>query len=414
MARRVGIAQATQTAIRAAIANGLPVKRTRTQAYTLTTANSTLTLLNADGTATANGRFYYKAMDLPLPTAYAYEQELIDDKFVLGWEGNKILVRRRDTEGNWVPTSAGRQYFKYLRDEYQVSVPGARPARNGETFILESIGPVVLSERFFTVPYLRTPEARAKLRTFLTNAERDAWLTRTTTAYLTSLPTRKVGDAYYHVIYFESTDILWVPDMGLMKYSKQRTKVHDNQADPTVTTILNRPLLDYCLPEGAWRPYELHQNSFKKFEAGCVVQMVFDSFVIKKRASGGARRAGFSGITTSQGATIREIEEDFDIIFDELGYKNGEYPFEHSWRRCGATPQMVLAYAKRHGLKCFVHFKDKVVATFRPEVCNGLTHTLNFSVFANHCYFFASSADCEKTFANNASSQKTVQEEPPP
>jgi len=409
MARRVGIAQATQDALRAAATKGTPVGRTKAQGITIMVANNKkLTLLKADGTATANGRFYYKALDLPLPTAYAYEQPLINDKYVNGWDGKKILVRRRDTQGNWVPTENGKNYFKFLRDEFLVTVPSARPTRSADGFILESLSPHTLSEQYFSVPYLRNQKTR-KAMMFMDDAERLKLVKEKAETYLRSLPTLNVGGVEYHIIFQDSTPVVW-SENGDMTYSLQSIK-YENGNEPTTETVLNRPLLDYCLPEGSWRPYELHQNSFRKFEVGCVVQMVFDCFVVKKKASGAARRAGFPNYTTSQGATIRDIEEDFDLIFDELGYKNGEYPFEHSWRRCGATPQMVLAYAKKHALRCFVHFKDNVVASYTPPECGSFTPSLNFSIFANHCYFYGPTAAGEKAYANHASSVKTTKAE---
>ena len=409
MVRRAAISKATQDSLKAAIASGTPVQRTRTQAYTIKPANrAALTLLNADGTATANGRFYYKTLELPLPTAYAYEQELIDDRYVKGWDGTKILVRRRDTEGNWIPTSDGKQYFKMLRDEYQVTVPTGRPVRSGDAFILESLAPMVLSERFFSVPYLRSAKARSKMRSFLTEAEKEEWLKKQAREYLASLPKLNIGGTMYSVIFHDSTPVMWTG--GDMTFSRQRTRVHANN-DATVSTVLNRPLLDFCLPEGTWRPYELHENSFKKFEAGCVVQMIYDSFLIKKKPSGASRRAGVTGFTTTRGATVRDIEDDFDTIFEELGYKNGEYPFEHSWRRCGATPQMVLAYAKKHDLVCHVHFKDKLVASFCPPERGASTPCLNFSVFGSHAYYYGAPASGQKAFANHASAMMNVQKE---
>ena len=142
MPRRIAISRQTEAAIRAAHGAGVPVKRTRTQAYTLKVgANKTLTLLAADGVATATGRFYYSTLlQLPLPAAYAYEQPLLQGKWVKGFDGNDILMRRRDSEGKWQPTRDGINYFKYLRDEFLVSVQAVRPMRSNNAMVQAVVG----------------------------------------------------------------------------------------------------------------------------------------------------------------------------------------------------------------------------------------------------------------------------------
>ena len=416
MARRAGLTAATKRALEAAHTSFQPVTRSKTQGYTIQIANNkTMTLLNSDGSATASGRYYYETiLDLPLPTTFAYEQELIDGKWVEGFNGEKILIRRRDSEGNWQPTQTGLNYYRYLRDEYVITVPSARPQRGLLDVILESLGPFTLSEQYFTVPYLRTPAARTRMRGLASEQAKLDFVKAAALAYLRSRPVVRIGIALtpFHVIHQDSTPIVWMEDDGEITYSRKRIRVH-NVGPTTTETILNRPLLDYSLPEGAWRPFDLHRNSFRKFEVGCVVQMIFDCFLVRKKASGASRRAGFPSSTLSHGATIREIEEDFDTIFDQLGYVNGKFPFEHSWRRCGATPQMVLEYARLHSLKCYVHFKDNIVATFLPTESSCHTPTINFSCFANHAYYYATEIGQRGSTANNATCKRGVKSEQP-
>jgi hypothetical protein len=86
----------------------------------------------ADGEATPAGRNYYGTLlGLPIPTLYAYEAPLINDKYVQGFDGSMVLVRRRNAEGIWEPTAAGRNCFRYARDKIEVQMPVVTTRRNG-------------------------------------------------------------------------------------------------------------------------------------------------------------------------------------------------------------------------------------------------------------------------------------------
>ena len=111
------------------------------------------------------------------------------------------------------------------------------------------------------------------------------------------------------------------------------------------------------------------------------------------------------------GATIKQIEEEMDIIFTELGYEEGEYPFEKSWRRDGITPKMVLRYAERKAIKCYVHHKGGKIEAHVPS--SGLPGpTINFSVFGNHAYWWSRKIDGlgsdRRPNASNAASQSSI------
>ena len=106
-----------------------------------------MTLLLPSGEATPAGKFYYETvLKQELPTLYAYESPLLTDKWVVGFNGKKILVRRRDASGQWAPTKAGLQYFKFARDEHSVSVGAYRMGSNGTTLV--NIEPQVLGSNF--------------------------------------------------------------------------------------------------------------------------------------------------------------------------------------------------------------------------------------------------------------------------
>jgi hypothetical protein len=94
--------------------------------------NRRIRLMAADGEATHAGRYYYGTLlGLPIPTLYSYESPLNHDKYVQGFDGSMVLVRRRNAEGVWEPAAAGRNYFRYACDEIKAQVPVVTTRRNG-------------------------------------------------------------------------------------------------------------------------------------------------------------------------------------------------------------------------------------------------------------------------------------------
>ena len=130
-----------------------------------------MTLLLASGEATPAGKYYYNTvLGLEaLPSLYAYESPLIQDKWVQGFNGKKVLVRRRDSSGQWAATKAGLQYFKFARDEHSVAVGAYRLSGNGEALI--EVPPQVLSDAKFITEYISNPEATLQYQRLTTEAE---------------------------------------------------------------------------------------------------------------------------------------------------------------------------------------------------------------------------------------------------
>ena len=89
-------------------------------------------LVKADGTVTRKGKHVYRALGVPAPSIYPYEQGLMNGKWVKNFPGAasaKTLVVGRGGK----PTAKGENYFKYNRDEYHAEFPVrlARPGRVG-------------------------------------------------------------------------------------------------------------------------------------------------------------------------------------------------------------------------------------------------------------------------------------------
>ena len=78
------------------------------------TSNRNVRLVGADGVVTAEGEEYYRVLGVEFPSIYPYEQPLINEKWVLGFDGKKHMVRRF-VSGEWVVTPKGANYFKTTR-----------------------------------------------------------------------------------------------------------------------------------------------------------------------------------------------------------------------------------------------------------------------------------------------------------
>ena len=84
--------------------------------------NSSVKLVDADGTVSEAGRHYYNTLTIAPPTIFAYEQPLINGKCVWGFVGTKKLVQKMTSDG-YKPTKIGMEYFKYNRHSFLVEYP---------------------------------------------------------------------------------------------------------------------------------------------------------------------------------------------------------------------------------------------------------------------------------------------------
>ena len=94
-----------------------------------------------------------------------------------------------------------------------------------------------------------------------------------------------VDGVRYAVLMIESESlILWDEPREIIVH-EQRVDFYDGRP-PTTETILGRPLRNFALPDGVYRSWDLHPDTFKSFDHGCVVQMLFKSLTkTAKRAS---------------------------------------------------------------------------------------------------------------------------------
>ena len=121
--------QAINDSLSSAFDLGIQPGQKRNNAIVLTTPNrKNITLVTKDGKATDAGKYWYENLhNVPAPTLYRYEQPLIRDTHVKRFDGKEIAVRKwSKTDGDWIITAAGRDYFKYNRSEFVVDVPYVR------------------------------------------------------------------------------------------------------------------------------------------------------------------------------------------------------------------------------------------------------------------------------------------------
>ena len=81
--------------------------------------NSSVKLVSADGTVSAEGRHYYNTIGINPPTIFAYEQPLTNGKWVTGFDGKKKMVQRMTSDG-WKPTKIGIEYFKRNKHDFRI------------------------------------------------------------------------------------------------------------------------------------------------------------------------------------------------------------------------------------------------------------------------------------------------------
>lgn len=78
-------------------------------------------------------RYHQHVGEYP-PLMYSYEQPLINDKFVMGYNGNRVKVRPWQG-GAWQVTKEGDTYFKYNQNEYTVNLPVRRAVKTQDVWV---------------------------------------------------------------------------------------------------------------------------------------------------------------------------------------------------------------------------------------------------------------------------------------
>ena len=82
--------------------------------YVVGAGGKKIRLSAAGNSPTLAGKVYYEQiLSVKPPTRYAYNQSLIQDKWIRGHRGELIQVRRRQADGSYKVLPAGMDYFRY-------------------------------------------------------------------------------------------------------------------------------------------------------------------------------------------------------------------------------------------------------------------------------------------------------------
>ncbi len=154
------------------------------------------------------------------------------------------------------------------------------------------------------------------------------------------------GDRYTVLGYESDATYLWdsTKPIGV---KIRRTNIYDTEK-PTTDIILERPLRNFALPNAyAFRPFDLHPESFEYYEHGCAVQMIKTSFRTKWVSGAQKKKPKEQRNPKNEMFTVKQIQNDMEEIYIELGYEDGEYPFENDWRMDGPNGHMVKEFCKK-------------------------------------------------------------------
>ena len=183
----------------------------------------------------------------------------------------------------------------------------------------------------------------------------------------------------------------WSSDVCSSDLTRAREHIYD-RSTPTTDEILDRPLRNFfAIPDGCYRPWDLHPQSLVK-NGRCAVTMLHTCFLKRgrKRVHENGRQKQKSYYTYAM--TEPEIERDLDVIFKELGYVEGEYPFERDWRTDGCTSKMILAFCSKHCIIC--HIMNGSVKSGNEVECHVPAYTdshtprVDFFIKDDHCFWY--------------------------
>jgi len=309
-------------------------------------------LQGPDNKLTPEGRAYWQLRGIEAPSLYNYDQPLLNDTHVMAYDGSRIKVRERTADG-WRITPKGLGYFRFNPTEYLANVPFlkvetgriirplASVANEWYLPLLDWFSPEVSKRQLEPIPTTvsKVREARDRGRRLAATPAQQLAEVREAVLAMLRDPSSvsdvqehryrriQINGAWYTELGQESTiAYLWDETRPLV-IDQRRTQFYDDRK-PTTETILGRPLRRWALPDGMWRPFDLHPDTFEVYDHGCCVQMLYKSFT--RRPNGSEQRKGIK--ERAPVLSVSQIEEELEACFKELGYQEGEFPFNHDWR----------------------------------------------------------------------------------
>jgi hypothetical protein len=143
-------------------------------------------------------------------------------------------------------------------------------------------------------------------------------------------------------------------------------------------------------------PWELHPRSLVD-DSHCAVSMLH-TCSLKTKWIGGKKK---QRRVYEEAMSEEKIKEELDKIFIDMGYKEGEYPFEGHWRTDGVTSDMVVEFCKQYNINCTcVNANNRPIA--HHQAIGERKPRVEFFVRDDHCFWYGSEA--KGTAANKASS----------
>jgi hypothetical protein len=112
--------------------------------------------------------------------------------------------------------------------------------------------PTVLSDENFVSEYLSKPKEKLAYTRLPTEAERLNFVKTTACDYIDTLQTILIAEIEYKVIFHYSTPVLWNGERADITFSRMRIQFFEDDRPPTNEVLLDRPILDFTIPDGLW------------------------------------------------------------------------------------------------------------------------------------------------------------------
>ena len=322
--------------------NATIVEKTNT---ILRKGKSFITLAKVDGNLTIAGRYYEqktgKALD---PSGYDLQQTPMREgntERVKLRNGKTVITRQWDAvSGEYRFTKQGDQFYKQLRRNYVVQIPVKIVGKrlNGTTYTIKS-----------SMPIEKLGLTRKQLPLNLTHAERKAKLKEMVED---ELPLS--GTLMQH-----SQEEYTYDSSGAWAISEETVGT-----DPDTGRAESHVVLD--------RRVGTLSGTFLFAEAFC--KEAFEDH---------------NDMCCVPRQIAAVLKRDYGQVCEDLSICERALYQTEQWIDKGCTANMVLGYAKMHGLSAVVVHNEQVI-----ETIPGKRPILAFTVHENHCYFYESKAVC--------------------
>ena len=106
-----------------------------------------------------------------------------------------------------------------------------------------------------------------------------------------------------------------------------------------------------------------------------------------------------------------EQGEELDACFTDLGYTEGNYPYEAGWRQDGVTAKMIKRFCERRTDRgepviCMIIHRNQKIDHFTPPNLRNddKTPIVLFSIHGDHAYFYSGGKQAASQMVDRSSS----------